>query len=92
MNVDAIADLARIELTDGERQRFGGQLEKILDYIDVLQSINVEGVEPSAHAFEVVNVWRKDVVETSFPQESALRNAPERESGQIRVPKIVDDA
>ncbi|MDR2677655.1 MAG: Asp-tRNA(Asn)/Glu-tRNA(Gln) amidotransferase subunit GatC [Puniceicoccales bacterium] len=92
MNVDAIADLARLDLTDGERQRFAEQLEKILDYIDVLQSIDVEGVEPSAHAFEVVNVWRRDMVEASFSQECALRNAPERESGQIRVPKVVDDA
>ncbi|MDR1456836.1 MAG: Asp-tRNA(Asn)/Glu-tRNA(Gln) amidotransferase subunit GatC [Puniceicoccales bacterium] len=92
MNVDAIAELARIELTDGERQRFGEQLEKILDYIDILQLINVDGVEPSAHAFEVVNVWRKDVVETSFPPEVALQNAPERKDGQICVPKIVDDA
>ncbi|MDR0727971.1 MAG: Asp-tRNA(Asn)/Glu-tRNA(Gln) amidotransferase subunit GatC [Puniceicoccales bacterium] len=92
MNVDAIANLARIELTDGERRRFAEQLEKILDYIDILQSIDVEGVEPSAHAFEVVNVWREDVVEVGFSQECALQNAPVRESGQIRVPKVVDDA
>jgi aspartyl-tRNA(Asn)/glutamyl-tRNA(Gln) amidotransferase subunit C len=92
MNVDTIADLARIELIDGERRRFAEQLEKILDYIDILQSVDVEGVEPSAHAFEVVNIWRGDVVEASFSQECALQNAPARENGQIRVPKVVDDA
>jgi aspartyl-tRNA(Asn)/glutamyl-tRNA(Gln) amidotransferase subunit C len=63
-----------------------------LDYIDALQTISVDGVEPSAHAFEVVNVWRADEVGYSFPGEIAIANAPDRESGQIRVPKVVDDA
>jgi aspartyl-tRNA(Asn)/glutamyl-tRNA(Gln) amidotransferase subunit C len=94
MNVDTIAALARIQLTDKDREHFAEQLEKVLDYVDLLQRVDVEGIEPSSHAFEEENVsyLREDAIESSFSQEVALQNAPDKQDGQFRVPKVVDDS
>jgi aspartyl-tRNA(Asn)/glutamyl-tRNA(Gln) amidotransferase subunit C len=92
IDVDAVAKLSRIQLTKEEKERFREQLEEVLGYIDRLQAIDVDGVEASAHAFEIVNVWDRDMVEASFTQDEALYNASHQEMGQIRVPRIIDDA
>ncbi|MDR0428648.1 MAG: Asp-tRNA(Asn)/Glu-tRNA(Gln) amidotransferase subunit GatC [Puniceicoccales bacterium] len=91
MNVDKISLLARIELSDDEKEQFGEQLEKILSYIDQLQAVDVTEVEPMAHAFEVINIWRDDRVGSSFSQEEALANAPAKQEMQICVPRVIDD-
>ncbi|MDR1438121.1 MAG: Asp-tRNA(Asn)/Glu-tRNA(Gln) amidotransferase subunit GatC [Puniceicoccales bacterium] len=91
MDVREIASLARVELREDELEQFGEQLEKILVYIDQLQSIDTDNAMPSAHAFEVINVWREDIAGESFSQNEALLNAPEKEAGQISVPRVVDD-
>lgn len=92
MNIDAIALLARIELTEKEKSELGGQLEQVLGYIDQLNTVDVSGVEPSAHAFEMYNVWDKDEIRTGFTQQEALRNAPAQDKGQVVVARVVEEA
>lgn len=89
-NIHYVARLARIELSAEEEARLGAQLGNILGYIEKLKEVDVTGVEPTAHAFPLVNVVRPDVVEPSLPHEEALRNAPKRAGGLFVVPKIVE--
>lgn len=89
-NIHYVARLARIALSPEEEQRLGEQLDHILGYIAKLKEVDVTGVEPTAHAFPLVNVTRPDEVEPSLPQEEALRNAPARAGGLFVVPKIVE--
>ena len=92
IDIDYVAKLARIELNDAEKQKFSDQLGQILDYFDRLSKVDVDGVEPSAHAHAVYNVWREDVATPSMSIEDALMNAPKQRENQISVPKVVDDA
>jgi aspartyl-tRNA(Asn)/glutamyl-tRNA(Gln) amidotransferase subunit C len=90
LNLDHVANLARINLTAEEKARFGSQLGDVLAYIALLNEVNVEGVEPTAHAFPVVNVWADDVPEPGLSVEDALRNAPEKRDNMFVVPKVVE--
>lgn len=92
IDLDYVADLARIHLTEEEKGEFAGQLEKILEYFQKLSVVDVEGVEPLAHAFALDNVWQPDVAVEGFSPDEALRNAPARRQDQIVVPKVVEDA
>lgn len=89
-NIQYVARLARIALSAEEEARLGAQLGNILGYIEKLKEVDVTGVEPTAHAFPLVNVVRPDEVQPSLPHEEALRNAPSRASGLFVVPKIVE--
>ena len=89
-NIDYVANLARIELSAAEKAQLGPQLEAILGYVAKLKEVNVDGVEPTAHAFPLVNVTRPDEVTASLPNEVALRNAPAKSGGLFIVPKIVE--
>ena len=91
MDIDYVANLARIELTAEERQKFQGQLGDVLKYFEKLQDVDVEGVEPTAHAFPRYNVWDKDVAVEGFSSDEALLNAPEARSKQVVVPKVVEE-
>jgi aspartyl-tRNA(Asn)/glutamyl-tRNA(Gln) amidotransferase subunit C len=88
--LDHVANLARITLTAAEKERFGAQLADVLAYIEQLNEVNVEGIEPTAHAFPVVNVWAADVPEAGLSVEDALRNAPEKRDNMFVVPRVVD--
>jgi aspartyl-tRNA(Asn)/glutamyl-tRNA(Gln) amidotransferase subunit C len=92
IDIDYVAKLARIELTDEERVKYSAQLEQILDYFKKLSAVDVEGVEPSAHAHSIYNVWREDVPTAGMSIDDALLNAPAKRENQIVVPKVVDDA
>ena len=92
IDIDYVAKLARIELTDEERVKYSAQLEQILDYFKKLSAVDVEGVEPSAHAHSIYNVWREDVPTVGMSIDDALLNAPAKRENQIVVPKVVDDA
>lgn len=82
--------LARIELTDGEREKCQTDLQKILTYIDTLNELDTAGVEPLSHAFPVTNVLRADVVTPSQDREALLSNAPKQKDGCFLVPKTVE--
>lgn len=92
IDVRYVAGLARLHLTDEECATFQPQLDAILTHAKSLLEIDVEGIEPTAHAVPVYDVMREDVPVASLPQESVLRNAPEQAQGQIRVPKVIADA
>ena len=85
-----VAHLARLKLAPEEEQKLGAQLGNILGYIEKLRQVDVSGVEPTAHAFPLVNVTRPDEVRPGLPHDEAMRNAPARASGLFVVPKIVE--
>lgn len=90
LKLDHVASLARIELTPEERARFESQLGDILAYVAQLNEVDIADVEPTAHAFPVVNVWADDVPEPGLPVEQALRNAPQKRDDMFVVPKVVE--
>ncbi len=89
-NIRYVADLARMKLSPEEEQRLGEQLGNILVYVEQLKSVDVTGVEPTSHAFPLVNVTRPDVARPGIPREEALANAPLKSNGLFMVPKIVE--
>ena len=89
-NIQYVANLARVALTPDEEQRFGQQLTNILGYIEKLKEVDVSQVEPTAHAFPLVNVMRPDVVTGSLPHDEAMWNAPAKAGGLFVVPKVVE--
>ena len=90
IDVKYVAQLARLALTPDEEKKLGAQLGNILGYIDKLRELDVTGIEPTAHAFPLVNVMRADETRPSLPQADALRNAPRQSNGLFIVPKIVE--
>lgn len=88
-DVEQVALLARLELTEQEIVLYTGQLDSILEYAEVLNRLDTENVVPTAHAVPLHNVLRDDQVKPSLAQEKVLANAPEVEDGFFRVPKIV---
>jgi aspartyl-tRNA(Asn)/glutamyl-tRNA(Gln) amidotransferase subunit C len=90
INIEYVAHLARLDLTAEEKRKFGAQLENVLAYIEKLKEVDVTGVEPTAHAFPLVNVTRPDEVQPSMSNEEALSNAPAHANGLFIVPKIVE--
>ena len=91
MNIDYVSNLARIELTQEEKEKFQPQLGQVLEYFDKLQEVDVEGVDPTAHAFPRFNVWDSDEAKEGFTEEQSLANAPKSRNGQIVVPKVVEE-
>ncbi len=90
LNIDRVAKLARIALTPEEKAIFSQQLGSVLHHIEQLGQVDVAGVEPSAHAFAVDNVWQEDVARPGLTVEQALRNAPAQRDNMIVVPKVVE--
>jgi len=90
IDVKYVAHLARLSLSPEEEASIGTQLGSILGYIEKLKEVDVSGVEPTAHAFPLVNVTRADELRPSLPHEDAMRNAPAQANGLFRVPKIVE--
>jgi aspartyl-tRNA(Asn)/glutamyl-tRNA(Gln) amidotransferase subunit C len=87
--VEHVAKLARLELKAQELETFGRQLSEILTYIDKLNELDTSGVEPMSHAVGVMNVFREDETGKSLDVEEALGNAPARQEGFFRVPKVL---
>ena len=90
IDVKYVAHLARLSLSPEEERKISAQLGNILGYIEKLKEVDVTGVEPTAHAFPLVNVTRPDEVRPSLSNEDALRNAPAKANGLFMVPKIVE--
>jgi aspartyl-tRNA(Asn)/glutamyl-tRNA(Gln) amidotransferase subunit C len=89
-DIKYVAQLARLRLAPEEEQQLAGQLTAILGYIEKLRQVDVSAVEPTAHAFPIVNVMRPDETRPSLPHDEALRNAPAKAGGLFVVPKIVE--
>lgn len=85
-----VAHLARLELTDAELTTMTRQLGAILEYVQQLQQVNTDGVEPLAHPLPVQNVFRADEPAPSLPVDAALANAPRRSGDFYSVPAVLD--
>ncbi len=90
IDVAYVAHLARISLTRDEQGMFQKQLEHILDHVRKLNELDVEGIEPMAHAIPVKNRFREDVPVPGVDHEIAMQNAPQQRHGQFFVPRILE--
>ncbi len=84
--------LSRIELSDDEVRDFGDQLAHILQYVDKLQELDTDNIEPMAHAVEIHNVLADDETRPSLSPDAALANAPARDDDFFKVPKVIGDS
>ncbi len=89
--VRKVADLARLELTETELATMAPQLSSIVDYMNQLQTVNTDGVEPLAHALDLRDVFRADEPCQSLSEDEALANAPARKGNFYRVPAVFGD-
>ncbi len=89
--VEKVAKLARLELTESEKAAFTKQLSQILTHVETLKQYDTTGVEPTATVLGQANVFRPDELRTSLPVERAVANAPESADGFFVVPKIIED-
>lgn len=87
--VEHIARLARLRLTEEEKERYSIQLGRILEYVQQLNELDLENVPPTSYILTLKNVLREDVVKKSLPQEVALRNVPQKEKEYFKVPKVL---
>jgi aspartyl-tRNA(Asn)/glutamyl-tRNA(Gln) amidotransferase subunit C len=90
LDIDDIARLARLKLTEEEREVFSEQMSDIITYMEKLNELDTSGVEPTAHVLNIKNVFREDEPRASLPKEKALQNAPSRMDDFYRVPKIIE--
>lgn len=90
-DVKKVALLSRLELNEQELQTMTSQMAAILDYVEQLQELDTDGVEPMAHAIEMRNVFRDDVPTPSLPREQSLANAPDQDGEFFRVPAILGE-
>lgn len=89
-DVEHVAKLARLTLTEEEKAAFTSQLNAILNYANKLDELDTEHVEPTSHVLPITNVLRDDVNRPSIPLEKVLLNAPDEEGGQIKVPAVLE--
>lgn len=89
--VDHVARLARLDLSEAERDRMSEELAKILEHAERIQALDLDGVEPTAHAVPMRNIMRPDEVRPGLGRDEALQNAPVAEDGRFRVPRILEE-
>ena len=88
--IEYVGILAKLELSDEEKEAAKKDMGRMLDYIDKLNELDTSGVEPMSHVFPVTNVCREDVVTNRDERDSILANAPEQKDGAFKVPKTVE--
>ncbi|MFC4777137.1 Asp-tRNA(Asn)/Glu-tRNA(Gln) amidotransferase subunit GatC [Paenibacillus sp. GCM10023252] len=89
-DVEHVANLARLQLSEAEQEQFTGQLNAILRYAEKLDELNTDDVQPTSHVLPVKNVTRQDETRPSLPIEKVMLNAPDEEDGQIKVPAVLE--
>ena len=87
--IEYVGILAKLELSDEEKEKAKADMEKMLDYIDTLNELDTTGIEPMSHVFPVNNVFREDVVTTGDGREDTLANAPQRKEVSFEVPRTI---
>jgi aspartyl-tRNA(Asn)/glutamyl-tRNA(Gln) amidotransferase subunit C len=90
MDIEHAVLLARLKLTESEKEFFPEQVERIISYMDQLNELDTSSVEPTAHILPLKNVFREDDITESLPQDKAMHNAPKRDGSFYRVPKIIE--
>lgn len=88
--IEYVGILAKLELTEEEKEAAKSDMGRMLDYIDMLGELDTTGVEPMSHAFPVQNVFREDVVVNGNERDKIIANAPEEKDGMFVVPKTFD--
>lgn len=88
--IEYVGILSKLELSGWEKEAAKTDMEKMLDYIDILNELDTEGIEPMSHVFPVNNVFREDVVMNGNNREKILENAPLRKDDSFEVPKTID--
>ena len=89
-DVSKVATLARLKLTRSEQATLTTQLSEVFGYVDILNEVDTKNVEPMAHAVELSNIFREDLVRDSLPRDDALANAPKSDGRSFLVPQILD--
>ena len=87
--VEKLAGLARLEFNEQEKEIIKKDLQRMIEFVDKLNELDVKGVEPLLHMSDVVNVLREDRVEGSISREQGLRNAPDTDGTYFKVPKVI---
>ncbi|MFD2706873.1 Asp-tRNA(Asn)/Glu-tRNA(Gln) amidotransferase subunit GatC [Salibacterium lacus] len=85
-----VAHLARLSITDEEVDTFTEQLDNIIEFAEQLNELDTDDVEPTTHVLDIHNVLRKDEKRPSLDREEALKNAPDQEDGQVKVPSVLE--
>ncbi|MEG1500879.1 MAG: Asp-tRNA(Asn)/Glu-tRNA(Gln) amidotransferase subunit GatC [Clostridiales bacterium] len=88
-DVEYVAKLAKLDLNQDEKSAYTEKLNDILNYMEQLQELDTKDVPPTTHVLPLVNVFREDQVQPCLSREKALSNAPDREDGYFRVPRII---
>jgi aspartyl-tRNA(Asn)/glutamyl-tRNA(Gln) amidotransferase subunit C len=90
-DIEKIAELAKLKFSDEELQNFTPQMNEILNYMEKLNELDTENVEPLSHPVEQTNVFREDKLKTSISTGDALKNAPAKDDKHFKVPKVIGD-
>ena len=88
--VEYVARLARLQFDENEIGVYTEQLDRILAYMDKLNTLDTEGIEPTSHVIPLTNVFREDVVDFNFDVEESVGNAPERKGSSFKVPPVIE--
>lgn len=88
--VKHVAHLARLAMTEEEAKAYTEQLDKMISFVELLNELDTEHVEPTSHVLDMKNVLREDKAKEGLPQEEVLKNAPEHQDGYIKVPSIIE--
>jgi aspartyl-tRNA(Asn)/glutamyl-tRNA(Gln) amidotransferase subunit C len=88
--VEYVAHLARLHFEEDEIDVYTGQLDRILAYMDQLNTLDTKGIEPTTHVIPLTNVFRQDEVNFNFTVEESVGNAPERKGSSFKVPPVIE--
>jgi len=88
--VKHVANLARLAITEEETEMFTKQLDAMISFAEQLNELDTDGVEPTSHVLDMKNVMREDIPQEGLPQAEVLKNAPEHQDGQVKVPSIIE--
>ncbi|MCT4544253.1 MAG: Asp-tRNA(Asn)/Glu-tRNA(Gln) amidotransferase subunit GatC [Vallitalea sp.] len=88
--VEHVANLARLNLTEEEKEEMISDMGVIIEFADRINELNIEDITPTAHVIPINNVFREDIVQPSFSRDELLKNAPNKEDGCFSVPRIVE--
>jgi aspartyl-tRNA(Asn)/glutamyl-tRNA(Gln) amidotransferase subunit C len=89
--VKHVANLARLAISEEETEMFTKQLDAIISFAEQLNELDTANVEPTYHVLDMKNVFREDIKQTGLPREEVLKNAPDHQDGQIKVPAIISE-
>ncbi len=88
--IDYVSSLARLDLSTAEKAKTKEEIGKIIDYMEILKTLDTSDIEPMSHVLPVTNVFREDIVKPSYPREEILANAPDSNEEAFQVPKTVE--